>query len=110
MWTRSTWNTHLVANSPAVKGDGLRLWLTWLIALGVWLIVSSTVYVWLQVQRVNLGYQLAELQSKQEQYLAVQRKLQLEYNRWREPFHLEELGRQHFSLSAPRDNQRIVSR
>jgi cell division protein FtsL len=110
MWTRSTWNESLMVDSPTDKPDSLKLWLMWLIALGIWLIVSATAYVWLQVERVHLGYQLAELQGKQEQHLAVQRKLQLEYNHWREPFHLEELGRQQFGLSTARDNQRVVSR
>jgi cell division protein FtsL len=110
MWTRSTWNAQLVGDAQAVKPENLKLWLIWLIVLGVWLIVSATAYVWLQVERVHLGYQLAELQGKQEQSQAVQRKLQLEYNRWREPFHLEELGRQQFGLSPARDDQRVVSR
>jgi len=110
MWTRSTWSEHLMSDAQAIKPENLRLWLMWLTALGIWLIASATVYVWLQVERVNLGYQMAELQGKQEQHLAVQRKLQLEHNRWREPFHLEELGRQQFGLSPARDNQRVVSR
>lgn len=110
MWTRSTWNEDLLTDSPSTKKVSLKLWSIWLFALGIWLIAGATVYVWLQVQRVHLGYQLAELQGRQDQHLAVQRKLQLEYNRWREPFHLEELGRQHFGLTPARDNQRVVSR
>jgi cell division protein FtsL len=110
MWTRSTWSEHFMGDTQAIQSESLKIWLMWLVVLGICLIVSATVYVWLQVERVHLGYQLAELQGKQEQYLAVQRKLQLEYNRWREPFHLEELGRQHFNLSPARDNQRVVSR
>jgi hypothetical protein len=110
MWTRSTWSEELVADPPATRKEGLHFWTMCLLVLGIWLIVGATVYVWLQVERVHLGYQLAELQSRHEEHLSVQRKLQLEYNRWREPFHLEELGRQHFGLGPARDSQRVVSR
>ncbi|HBZ55556.1 MAG TPA: hypothetical protein DEO88_09130 [Syntrophobacteraceae bacterium] len=110
MWTRNAWSEELVADPPAIKRVSLRLWTIWLVVVGIWFIVGATIYVWLQVERVHLGYQLAELQSRQEQQLSSQRKLQLEYNRWREPFHLEELGRQQFGLAPARDSQRVVTR
>jgi hypothetical protein len=108
MW--NGWNENRLEDLQAVKEGNLRGWFLWMSALVIWLIVSATLYVWLQVQRVNLGYRLAELQSGQEQFLSVQRKLNLELQRWQEPFQLEKLGREQFKLAPPRDNQRLVSR
>jgi cell division protein FtsL len=108
MW--NGWQENRLEDLQAIKEGSLRVWFLWMSALVIWLILSATVYVWLQVQRVNLGYRLAELQSGQEQLLSVQRKLNLELQHWQEPFRLEKIGREQFRLAPPRDNQRLVSR
>jgi cell division protein FtsL len=102
------WKGNAVEELHAAKPEDLRKWLLFLGLLGVWLIASATLYVWLQVQRVNLGYRLAELHAEQEQLVAVQRKLQLEMQRWHEPFYLEKVGREQFGLAPPRSHQRLV--
>jgi hypothetical protein len=108
MW--NGWGENRLEDQQSVKEGNLKGWFVWMTALVIWLILSATVYVWLQVQRVNLGYRLADLQNGQEQLLSVQRKLHLELQRCQEPFNLEKMGREQFGLAPPRDNQRLVNR
>jgi cell division protein FtsL len=104
----NVWNNLRLDTSHAGQVADLRRWFLLLSALGIWLVLCATLYVWLQVQRMNLGYRLAELQTQQEQLMAVQRKLHLELQRAQEPFQLEKQGREKFGLAPPHNQQRLV--
>jgi len=105
---RNVWSNLHLDTSDAGQAADIRRWFLLLSALGIWLVICATIYVWLQVQRMNLGYRLAEFQTQQEQLMAVQRKLHLELQRAQEPFQLEKQGREKFGLAPPRNQQRLV--
>jgi cell division protein FtsB len=76
-------------------------------ALGTVFILGAVFYVWLYVQQVQNGYRLSSLHDEYEQLVTVQRKLRLEWSRFQDPHHLEELGRREFGLSPPKSDQKI---
>lgn len=78
--------------------------------MGITFLFTAILYVWLYIQQIQNGYKLAKLYEKHEQLLAIQRKLRLEWSRFQDPYQMEELGRQHFGLNPPRQDQRILMR
>jgi hypothetical protein len=76
--------------------------------LGVAFILGAIFYIWLYVQQVQNGYRLASLHDEYEQLVTVQRKLRLEWSRFQDPHHLEELGQKQFGLSPPRPEQKLL--
>jgi hypothetical protein len=76
-------------------------------ALGIVFILGAILYVWLYVQQVQNGYRLAGLHEEYEQLIRVQRKLRLEWSRFQDPHHLQELGRKEFGLNPPRADQKM---
>jgi hypothetical protein len=75
--------------------------------LGIVFVLGALLYVWLYVQQVQNGYRLAGLYEEYEQLVRVQRKLHLEWSRFQDPHHLEELGRKEFGLNPPRADQKM---
>jgi hypothetical protein len=75
--------------------------------LGIVFVLGALLYVWLYVQQVQNGYRLAGLYEEHEQLVRVQRKLHLEWSRFQDPHHLEELGRREFGLNPPRADQKM---
>jgi hypothetical protein len=76
-------------------------------ALGAAFILGAVFSIWLYVQQVQNGYRLANLQNEYEQLVTVQRKLRLEWSRFQDPHHLEELGQNNFGLNPPRSDQKL---
>jgi hypothetical protein len=76
-------------------------------SLGTVFILGAVIYVWLYVQQVQNGYRLSSLHSEYEQLVTVQRKLRLEWSRFQDPHHLEELGRKQFGLNPPKSDQKL---
>jgi hypothetical protein len=89
---------------------GFRNWLLVTAVLGVLAAISAIAYVWLYDLQVQNGYHLAKLYHEQEQLLATQRKLRLEWCRFEDPYKLEEMGRNQFGLQPPRAEQKIMMR
>lgn len=83
-------------------------WLVLTLSLGTMLIVLGVFYVWLQVQQIQYGYQIARLHGEYDQLLAVQRKLNLEWVRLHEPSYLEQLGRRRLGLTPPPQDQKLL--
>lgn len=75
--------------------------------LGIVFILAAVFSIWLYVQQVQNGYRLANLHEEYEQNITVQRKLRLEWSRFQDPHHLEELGRKEFGLNPPRADQKV---
>jgi cell division protein FtsB len=76
-------------------------------ALGAVFTLGAVFYVWLYAQQVQNGYRLSSLYDEYEQLVTVQRKLRLEWSRFQDPHHLEELGRKEFGLSPPKSDQKL---
>jgi hypothetical protein len=76
-------------------------------AFGAVFTLGAVFYVWLYVQQVQNGYRLSSLYDEYEQLVTVQRKLRLEWSRFQDPHHLEELGRKEFGLSPPKSDQKL---
>ncbi|GKT08237.1 hypothetical protein [Desulforhabdus sp. TSK] len=89
---------------------GFRNWLFLSAALGVTAAIMAIAYVWLYDLQVQNGYRLAKLYHEQEQLLATQRKLRLEWCRFEDPYKLEEMGRNQFGLQPPRADQKFMMR
>jgi uncharacterized protein HemX len=76
--------------------------------LGAVFILGAVFYIWLYVQQVQNGYRLANLHDEYEQLVTVQRKLRLEWSRFQDPHHLEQLGHKDFGLNPPRSDQKLL--
>ncbi len=85
-------------------------WLAVVVLLGVFSVGCSVFYVWLYVQQVQNGYRLSKIAEEMELHSTVQRKLKLEWSRFRDPSRLEEIGRNQFGLAPPRPDQKILVR
>jgi hypothetical protein len=86
------------------------VWLFLAGCLGAVFTMGAIFQVWLYIQQVQNGYQLAKLYVEYEQALAIKRKLRLEWVRFEDPFQLEEMGRTHFGLSPPSGEQKMFIR
>jgi hypothetical protein len=80
------------------------------VLLGILFVGCAIFYVWLYIQQVQNGYLLAKIYAENELQTSVQRKLKLEWSRFRDPFRLEELGRNQFGLAPPRPDQKVLMR
>ncbi len=90
----------------------MRVW-TWLasaIILGVVFVASAIFYVWLYVQQIQNGYRLSKIYEESELLSTVQRKLTIEWSRFRDPQRLGEIGQNQFSLAPPKSDQKVVMR
>ncbi len=85
-------------------------WLVAAVLLGVVSVGCAVFYVWLYVQQVQNGYRLSKFAEEIELHSTVQRKLKLEWSRFRDPSRLEEIGRNQFGLAPPRPDQKILVR
>jgi cell division protein FtsL len=83
-------------------------WLTSAILLGVVFVTCAIFYVWLYVQQIQNGYRLSKIYEESELLSTVQRKLTIEWSRFRDPQRLGEIGRNQFSLAPPRPDQKVV--
>ncbi len=99
-------------NSPPKKATPghIGVWLSSAALLGIVFVLCAIFYVWLYVQQVQNGYHLAKLYEENELHSSVQRKLRLEWSRFRDPTRLEEIGRSHFGLTPPRPDQKVLVR
>ncbi len=99
--------------NPQEKGSSsARIW-PWHMAaliLGVSSVVLAIFYVWLYIQQVQNGYRLAKICADNEVNASVQRKLKLEWSRFRDPYRLEVIGRNQFGLAPPRPDQKVLMR
>ena len=89
------------------SSTGVRVLVLFAGALGTAFILGAVFYIWLYVQQVQNGYRLASLHGEYEQLVTVQRKLRLEWSRFQDPHHLEELGQTQFGLNPPRPDQKL---
>ena len=85
-------------------------WLASAIILGAVFVVCAVFYVWLYVQQIQNGYRLSKMYEESELLSTVQRKLTIEWSRFRDPQRLGEIGRNQFSLAPPRPDQKVVMR
>ena len=109
------------AFSIKVEGDpgfqqkapsSVRIW-AWFassILLCTIFVICAIFYVWLYVQQIQNGYQLSKAYEESELLSNVQRKLTIEWSRFRDPQRLEEIGRNQFGLAPPRADQKMVMR
>jgi hypothetical protein len=97
-----------VENTPKRASTiGLKALVSVAGVLGIVFVLGALTFVWLYVQQVQNGYRLAGLYEEYEQLVRVQRKLHLEWSRFQDPHHLEELGRREFGLNPPRADQKM---
>jgi hypothetical protein len=89
---------------------GMKAWVFFAGVLGIVFVVGAIFFIWLYVQQLQNGYRLAKLQEEYEELISVQRKLRLEWSRFQDPHHLEELGRKDFGLNPPRSDQKVPMR
>jgi hypothetical protein len=89
---------------------GMKAWVFLAGALGIVFVLGAIFYIWLYVQQLQNGYRLAKLHEEYEELISVQRKLRLEWSRFQDPHHLEELGRKDFGLNPPRPDQKVPMR
>jgi hypothetical protein len=95
-------------NAPAP----VRMW-AWLasaVFLGAVFVICAVFYVGLYVQQVQNGYRLSKIYEESELYSTVQRKLTIEWSRFRDPQRLGEIGLNQFGLAPPRPDQKVVMR
>ena len=93
-----------------VNRKPLGWWLLFAGMAGMVFAFCAILYIWLYIQQVQNGYRLAKLFEEHEQLLAVQRKLKLEWCQFQDPYQLEEMGRRHFGLAPPRQDQKLLMR
>jgi hypothetical protein len=86
------------------------VWLTSAVFLGAVFVICAVFYVWLYVHHVQNGYRLAKIYEESELYGTVQRKLIIEWSRFRDPQRLGEIGMNQFGLAPPRPDQKVVMR
>jgi len=92
--------------------SSVRIW-AWLasaIFLCVVFVICAVFYVWLYVEQIQNGYRLSKAYEESELLSNVQRKLTIEWSRFRDPQRLEEIGRNQFGLSPPKPDQKVVMR
>jgi len=89
---------------------GMKVWIFLAGIMGAAFVLGAIFFIWLYVQQVQNGYRVANLYDEYEQLIAVQRKLRLEWSRFQDPHHLEELGRKEFGLTPPRSDQKVPMR
>ena len=90
--------------------SSMGVWLISSIFLGVVFVFCAIFYVWLYIQQVQNGYRLAKIYEENALQSTVQRKLKLEWSRFRDPNRLEEIGRSQFGLAPPRPDQKVMMR
>ena len=88
----------------------MRAWMASAIFLGAVFVISAVFYVWLYVQQVQNGYRLSKSYEESELYSTVQRKLTIEWSRFRDPQRLGDIGQNQFGLAPPRPEQKVVMR
>ena len=98
------------SREQASPSTHIRVWLASSALLGVVFVTCAIFYIWLYVQQVQNGYRLAKIFEENELHSTVQRKLKLEWSRFRDPTRLEEIGRNHFGLAPPRPDQKVTLR
>jgi len=97
-----------VENTPKRPSTaGQKAWVFLAGVLGIVFVLGALLYVWLYVQQVQNAYRIAVLHEEYEQLIRVQRKLHLEWSRFQDPHHLEEVGRKDFGLNPPRADQKM---
>ena len=89
---------------------GMKAWVFFAGVSGIVFVLGAIFYIWLYVQQVQNGYRLTNLQEEYEELITVHRKLRLEWSRFQDPHHLEELGRKEFGLNPPRSDQKVPMR
>jgi hypothetical protein len=85
-------------------------WLASAVFLGAVFVICAVFYVWLYVQHVQNGYRLSKIYEEGELHSTVQRKLVIEWSRFRDPQRLGEIGQNQFGLAPPRPDQKVVMR
>jgi hypothetical protein len=85
-------------------------WLASAVFLGAVFVICAVFYVWLYVQQIQNGYRLSKIYEEGELYSTVQRKLTIEWSRFRDPQRLGEIGANQFGLALPRPDQKVVMR
>jgi len=85
-------------------------WLASAVFLGAVFVICAVFYVWLYVQHVQNGYRLSKIYEEGELHSTIQRKLVIEWSRFRDPQWLGEIGLNQFGLAPPRPDQKVVMR
>src|SRR5271157_1961092 len=106
MKPESDFNLQHEHSAPVRMG----VWLASAIFLGALFVTCSVFYVWLYVQQIQNGYRLSKSYEESELYSTVQRKLTIEWSRFRDPQRLGEIGQNQFGLAPPRPDQKVVMR
>jgi len=102
-------------SDPGFQQKGARsvpiwAWLASATFLCAVFVICAVFYVWLYVEQIRNGYRLSKAYEESELLSNVQRKLTIEWSRFRDPQRLEEIGRNQFGLAPPRPDQKVVMR
>jgi len=91
--------------SAGSKKNGSTLRIV-LIVAGITLV--ALFFVWTRVQNTSLRREGARLKQREQEVLAENNRLKLEWARLVSPKRLEDLGKEKYNLSRPRPEQVIV--
>lgn len=91
------------SSGKAKSGSTLRVFL---LMAGITLV--ALFFVWTRVQNTRLRREANRLKQREQEVLAENNRLKLEWQRLVSPKRLEELGRDKYNLSRPRPEQVIV--
>lgn len=92
-------------SSGGKKGSGGTLRVV-LIVAGITLV--ALFFVWTRVQNTRLRREGSRLKTREQEVLAENNRLKLEWARLVSPKRLEDLGKEKYNLSRPRPEQVIV--
>lgn len=95
----------MAANKAVKKNSGSTLRVLVIMA-GITLI--ALFFAWTRVQNTNLRLKSSKLKQREQEALAENNRLKLEWARLVSPKRLEDLGKEKYNLSRPRPEQVIV--
>ena len=93
-----------------VKGDDKKARETSykMITMGVILMLSCFMFVWIRICVLNTGYKISESVNTQEKYLQENRKLKIERASLASPSRIEKFAKNKLGMINPKNNQVVV--
>jgi cell division protein FtsL len=92
----------------AKTGSGKKSGTVRVVAVVVGLTIVTLFFVWTRLQNIRLKREDMRLKQREQEALAENNRLKLEWERLVSPRRLEELGRDKYNLSRPRPEQVVV--
>lgn len=102
-------HTNFLARQK-VKGDDKNTLKTSfkMIILGVVLMLSCFIFVWIRICVLNTGYKISESIKTQEKYLQENRKLKIERASLASPSRIEKVAKNKLGMINPKNNQVVI--